>query len=110
MSLNVEKFRALLQRRKQQLLSSRSKGSEDRAPVELDQSKVGRLSRMDALQMQAMASALDQRRRQELQRIEAATARISEGEYGYCLKCGEAISLRRLEGDPSAPLCSGCAS
>ena len=82
----------------------------ERAPVELDQQMVGRLSRMDALQIQAMAKETSRRRAGELRRIAAALARIEEGEYGYCVECGEEIAVRRLELDPAAPLCINCAS
>ena len=82
----------------------------ERAPVELDQQAVGRLSRMDALQVQAMALETSRRRGVELRRIAAALARMDEGEFGYCLECGDEIAARRLELDPAAPLCIGCAS
>jgi DnaK suppressor protein len=82
----------------------------ERAPVELDQQAVGRLSRMDALQVQAMAVETSRRRGRELRRIDAALARMGEGEYGYCVECGDEIAVRRLELDPAAALCIGCAS
>ena len=78
--------------------------------VELDQSKVGRLSRMDAMQAQAMAQASNQRREATLRRIATALKRIDDGEYGDCLECGEPISEKRLEFDPTALLCIDCAS
>lgn len=81
----------------------------DRAPVALDQQSVGRLSRMDALQHQAMAQASERARARELQRIDAALRRIEDGEYGWCAECGEAIAGRRLEVDPCASLCVNCA-
>lgn len=80
------------------------------ATVELDQAKVGRLSRMDALQGQAMAQASVARREQTLRRIDAALRRIDDGEYGYCADCGDAIAAPRLDADPTATLCIGCAS
>ncbi|TGY90369.1 TraR/DksA family transcriptional regulator [Marinicauda algicola] len=83
--------------------------SEDRKPVGLDQQSVGRLSRQDSLQVQAMAKAAEARRAQELRRIDAALRRLEEGEYGYCVECGEAIEGRRLGIDPAAPRCAGCA-
>jgi DnaK suppressor protein len=83
---------------------------EDRKPVELDQSQVGRLSRMDAMQVQEMALEQERRREIEMKRINAALVRISEGEYGFCLKCGEGITPKRLEFDPSTPMCVDCAS
>ena len=73
------------------------------------QEKTGRLSRMDALQMQAMSAALEGRRQQDLKKIDAALKRLDEGEYGHCLKCGEAIAPGRLKSDPAAPLCAACA-
>ena len=80
------------------------------ATVELDQSRVGRLSRMDALQGQAMSREAGRRRHEELARIGAALIRVEEGEYGYCLRCGEEIAAGRLEVDPAATLCIQCAS
>jgi len=80
-----------------------------RQVVELDQQSVGRLSRMDALQGQAMAQETMRRRALELKRIEAALARIEEDEYGYCARCGEEIMAARLDLDPMAALCATCA-
>jgi RNA polymerase-binding transcription factor len=93
-----------------EIRAAEAETSSERAPVELDQQAVGRLSRMDALQVQAMALEASRRRKGELRRITAALARIDEGEFGYCLECGEEIAARRLELDPTAPLCIGCAS
>ena len=85
-------------------------GDESAAVVELDQSKVGRLSRMDAMQAQAMAKASSQRREAALKQITAALKRIDEGDFGLCLKCEEPINPKRLEFDPTATLCIDCAS
>ena len=91
-------------------LEELSQGSRDaRQPVALDQQSDGRLSRMDAMQAQAMALAAKRRRRVQMQRIDATLRRIEEGEYGYCVGCGEEIAPRRLEIDPTAALCTGCA-
>jgi len=80
------------------------------AVVEVDQSKVGRLSRMDALQAQAMAKASVERREAMLRDIEAALKRIDDGSYGLCQDCDEAIDPRRLEIDPTVLRCIDCAS
>jgi len=80
------------------------------AVVELDQTKVGRLSRMDAMQAQAMAKASEQRRGEYLSQIAAALRRIDADEYGYCLACDEAINPKRLAFDPTATLCIDCAA
>ena len=87
-------------------LDSMSKGA--RATVKLDQTAVGRLSRMDAMQNQQIAAETGRQRRLEIQRIQSALKRISNEEYGECLRCGEEIDLRRLEVDPSTTLCIDC--
>ena len=84
-------------------------GEEGQATVQLDQQAVGRLSRMDALQNQAMAKANATRRDAERTRLKAALVRISEGEYGYCEDCGDIIAAKRLELDPAAIKCIDCA-
>ena len=83
---------------------------ESAAIVELDQSRVGRLSRMDAMQAQAMAQASGQRREKMLRDISAALKRIDEGDYGICENCDEPFNPKRLEVDPTARLCIDCAS
>lgn len=83
---------------------------EARRPVELDQQSVGRLSRMDAMQMQSMAKASQAKRVLELKRIEAALNRLDAGDYGFCEMCGDNIAPRRLEVDPAVPICINCAS
>lgn len=82
---------------------------EGAAVVELDQTRTGRLSRMDALQLQAMASAGRNRAAEELRRIDAALRRIEDGTYGACVACGDLIAAARLEAGPAATLCLACA-
>ena len=82
---------------------------EARQPVELDQTMVGRLSRMDALQSQAMQLETERRRTIEIRRIDSALQRIDEGEFGYCVSCGIEIEPKRLDNDPTAPTCFDCA-
>jgi DnaK suppressor protein len=82
---------------------------ESRRPVELDQQSVGRLSRMDAMQQQAMAQAVRHRREVERKRLRAALSRVDSGEYGYCTRCGAAIPVARLRLDPATPVCVSCA-
>jgi DnaK suppressor protein len=85
-------------------------GDESESIVELDQAKVGRLSRMDALQGQAMAKASGQRREIMLRNIDAALKRIDNGDYGICRDCEEPINPKRLEFDPTALRCIECQS
>jgi DnaK suppressor protein len=106
----LDRFRGLLLNRRQELEAVTASGEESAETVVLDQSRVGRLSRMDALQMQAMSLAQRRRRELELQRIAAALKRLDDGDYGDCLDCGGAIARNRLQADPTAPLCIDCAS
>jgi len=78
-------------------------------PVELDQTKVGRISRMDAMQAQQMALDASRRRQLQLVKIEGALQRIKSGDYGYCLNCDEEIDIRRLRVDPGNTYCIKCA-
>jgi DnaK suppressor protein len=83
--------------------------ADERKPVELDQTSVGRLTRMDAMQAQAMQMEAERRRKLELRRIDAALERMDDGEFGYCVVCGDEIEPKRLSQDPSVPNCIGCA-
>lgn len=107
--MNEEKYRRLLLARREELVALDAVDEAGRAPVTVDQTSVGRLSRMDALQSQAMALELERRRHQELARIEAAFARMERGDYGYCAVCSDEIPEKRLEFDPTAASCVVCA-
>lgn len=78
--------------------------------VVLDQSKVGRLSRMDALQQQHMADSTLQQTKKQLKLVQKALNKISENDYGYCELCDEVISFARLQARPEAQLCLSCQS
>lgn len=108
--IDITAAKETLERARDELASLRSASKDARAPVTLDQQSVGRLSRMDAMQGQAMALEQDRRREEKLCRIEAALTRIHSGDYGYCLKCDEPISRKRLELDPAVPVCIDCAA
>jgi DnaK suppressor protein len=103
-------WRQKLLRMRAELESATDTAAEASETVELDQSKVGRLSRMDAMQGQAMAQASQERRKRQFQRIDAALQRIADDEFGCCQRCGEPIDPRRLEFDPATLLCIDCAS
>ena len=102
-------MKEVLLRLREDLLGLADQSAEQAAVVELDQSKVGRLSRMDAMQAQAMAQETLKRRKAKLRDIDIALQRIEDGEYGLCLKCDEPINPKRLEVDPTASFCIDCA-
>ena len=107
--IDKEKFRARLIELREELLSVAEIGDQAAQTVELDQSKMGRLSRMDAMQAQAMSLEAKRRRTVRLRQIEAALNRVSSEDYGRCVDCDEAIAFQRLEFDPAATRCIHCA-
>jgi DnaK suppressor protein len=107
--LDHRAIEARLRARREELLQLTAAHEEESHPVEVDQTAAGRLSRMDALQSQAMAAEVERRREAELARIDTALERLREGEYGYCVTCGEEIAPKRLELDPAIPVCVSCA-
>lgn len=104
-----DEFRRRLHARRAELNEVAEIAADAGATVELDQTRVGRLSRMDALQAQAMAQESNRRRELELKRIAGALARLDAGDYGFCLRCEEPMPAARLDFDPSATLCVRCA-
>ena len=107
--VDLAKAKQRLADKKQELEDLSDLSADARDPVSLDQQSVGRLSRMDAMQQQAMNQATEQKRKFDLVRIEAALRRIRDEEYGYCEECGEEIPDGRLAIDPMAELCVNCA-
>lgn len=107
--MDMDAFRARIRARIAELEAVSADSREARDPVALDQSRQGRLSRMDAMQGQAMARATEARRRRRIEALHGALARIDAGEFGECLACGEPIAEARLVADPAAVRCIDCA-
>ena len=103
-------IKARLLRMQQQLQGLQETVDAASRVVKLDQTSVGRLSRMDAMQGQAMSQEAGRRRQLQLQGISAALRRIETGDYGYCLRCDEPVAPGRLAHDPAASLCIDCAN
>ncbi len=108
--IDVKQQKSQLVKRRRELLKLIEGSLEAVKPVDVDQTTQGRLSRMDALQSQAMDLEIERRRHHEIGRIERALQRIEEGEYGCCTVCGEDIAAKRLEHDPTTAVCINCAN
>jgi len=108
--VNKHKATSQLKAKRQELEELSTLSAQARDPVALDQQSVGRLSRMDAMQQQAMSNATEQTRQRDLIRVEAAERRLRDGGYGYCEECGEEIAEARLNIDPMAERCINCAN
>lgn len=92
---------------KGQLQAQLDESADGSRPVALDQ-PIGRLSRMEALQQQAMAVANRDSLQQRLTRVEAALQAVAGGTYGLCRFCEEPITYSRLAAYPETPLCLDC--
>ena len=76
--------------------------------VSLDQTMIGRLSRVDSLQQQNMAIFSKRRAAIRLEKVKAAIQLIALSEYGFCQKCGLDIGYARLETQPETSMCFSC--
>lgn len=109
MAIDTKKATERLEAKRAELEAQSEISRDSRDTVELDQQAVGRLSRMDAMQQQAMAEATERTRQHNLHRIELAFRRITDGDYGYCVECDAEIPDGRLAIDPMAERCVNCA-
>ncbi|NNF17289.1 MAG: TraR/DksA family transcriptional regulator [Gammaproteobacteria bacterium] len=109
MTIDSESAKQQLLALREQLDSLESTSRDAADTVELDQTRMGRLSRMDALQAQEISKESHRRRQELRRRIAPALRRIDSGEYGYCADCDEEIAARRLAFDPTCVLCVKCA-
>ena len=104
----VERLRAELARLQDDLTARLAVSADAASPVQLDQSAMGRLSRMDAMQSQAMAQAARRSMEIRLTQCNAALRAVERGEYGTCRKCEEPVGIKRLSAKPEAPFCLEC--
>lgn len=90
-------------------IKTESKGSEkEREAISPDVS-IGRLSRLDSMQMQEVAKEAQRRREERIALLEVALDQLDEGTYGRCESCGDDIDFERLRITPEAIRCSACA-
>lgn len=105
----IEKQKLTLESQLVELRAFAEISRHDADVVELDQSKIGRLSRMDAMQQQAMHAEQKRRRFSQIKRLAAALVRIEQDDYGWCQGCGKEINPQRLQIEPAAEYCTLCA-
>ncbi|MDM7255691.1 MAG: TraR/DksA C4-type zinc finger protein [Paracoccus sp. (in: a-proteobacteria)] len=100
--MTPEAAKTILQARRQELLDSLTE-IEDQLddPVSKDWEDAASERQGDEV-----LSALGHAEELELRQIDAALARIEEGEYGFCVTCGAEIEPARLELLPATPFCA----
>jgi DnaK suppressor protein len=106
---DLQQFKSQLIKQRIEVIKAVETGLQSEETVELDQARVGRLSRMDAMQAQAMSRETGRRLRKHLVEIDTALKRIMDGGYGDCFECGEPIKPGRLAANPATRLCIACA-
>ena len=101
-----ERFRERLLAMQAQIDGLLAQTAADSRPVDLEL-PIGRLTRIDAVQIQAMAQM--NRRQLDIQRqqVEVALASFAAGTYGACRACRGPIALG-LEVLPESPFCIEC--
>ena len=105
----MQHFRQKLIDERAALVETHAATREASETVELDQARVGRLSRMDAMQAQQMALETIRRNQKRLRDIESALQRMDDDDFGECSECGEGIDPRRLAVNPATQFCIDCA-
>ena len=89
MEPKFSKYKKLMELQLEELTADNALGQNAQKAVELDQQSVGRPSRMDALQSQAMAQAHQRRRDSLMGSLQLAIQRLKEEEFGYWNECGD---------------------
>jgi DnaK suppressor protein len=79
----------------------------DTEPIAPDKA-IGRLSRLDAMQIQEVAKEAKRRREQRMAELQDALYRMDVGKYGRCENCREWICYERLEAQPEVRFCGDC--
>lgn len=108
-SLDLQKFRSLLEQQRAELKDELARLQEETADQNQDEQGFGVSNHPadDATDLfirernLAVGGDLDQ----ELEDVERALARIDEGTYGTCEVDGKPISIERLEARPAATMC-----
>ena len=108
--VGITNFKQQLESQQQNLQIQLQQSDDSTKPVTLDQQSVGRVSRIDAIQQQQMASANRGHTIALLKQVDAALKRIESDLYGLCLACDEPIALLRLQAQPHTANCISCQS
>ena len=107
-AIEIQDLKHLIQLDVEKLRQQLSINVEATQPVLLDQTSVGRLSRIDAIQQQHLASSTRRQTQERLKRLIRALKAIDENDYGYCQHCDHSIGVKRLQVQPEAARCYAC--
>jgi DnaK suppressor protein len=100
---DVNEFRTLLMAKREEIVG-RSRGREDIWIVQSNE----QIETVQLAGQREFAARTLERATKNLMQIDAALKRISDGEFGICLDCEEAIAPKRLAAVPWAGYCLHC--
>jgi DnaK suppressor protein len=103
----MKKFRAILEERRQSLITQARKTLESDMVLSPDD-RFDEVDQASSEYMQAFSFRLRGREKFLMDKIELALRKIDDGTYGVCEECEDTIALKRLQARPEAPLCIQC--
>lgn len=89
-------------------LQTEGKEAKDDAGAVAPDNAIGRLSRLDSMQMQEMALEAQRRRDVRIRQLGEALERMDVGTFGTCAICHQSIDYERLTVYPEASVCGAC--
>lgn len=104
---SLNRFKEILEKERNTLVANRTRRIAQDFLIDADDRK-DEIDFMASLVQQNLHVRLQARESLFLKKIDAALQRISNGEYGECLECGDEIGERRLEIRPTTALCVHC--
>ena len=108
-SLDREKLRVAISTKITELQIVVQSDASSSGNIELDQMRVGRLTRMDAVQHHAIAQVQMDRAAKQLILLQILFSKVDEETFGECHCCGEDIAIGRLLVRPESLRCIECA-
>jgi DnaK suppressor protein len=104
---DIERFKKMLLERKNAIIQTAETARESAMAVE-QADLPDEVDMASSETGQALNLRLRDRELILLKKIDKTLAKIEEGEFGVCERCGEDITLKRLEARPVAQLCIRC--
>jgi len=89
-------------------LQTESEEAKVDAGVVAPDNAIGRLSRLDSMQMQEMALDAQRRRDARIRQLREALERMDAGTFGTCAGCHQPIDYERLAAYPETTVCGAC--
>ena len=73
------------------------------------ENSIGRISRMDAINNKSVVQAALREAKNKIQQLKVMQSKITDEDFGTCIKCKQLIPLGRLMIRPHSKFCVNCA-